>query len=367
MPIKKKEKKSSVPVDAFANPTGTYTQTYQRPQPYQPIQQPTSQPSAFAVAGIPASSTRDLLYFFNLAKSLYEDDSFAVPAATTYRAVDALPSYDGLQATSPTSPSPVSALPVGGGNSPSAQIDPSAILVLALFRQTPTHIRPVTERFHLGPADRQPLYSLTAQPSIRCATEPNELVVKRRDPIRGTWFPVCTSDIEPSLDLVKPGNWRVASLTMEAVPVWRKVVSGQMVKEKAVDNPDGSLGRGNKLRLWWGDRATLGPIGDAYGLWWESGGDHGLLEVFYIVEGWAGFDKSTQGVVRVSLPDLSSTWLVSGGTVEARLVLPFPKSRCCYRYFHSGIVAMDHTHFAPIRDSSRKSYANMKTTGKTRL
>jgi len=64
-------------------------------------------------------------------------------------------------------------------------MDTSAVLVTWLFRQTATHVFPITERFHLGPADRQPLYSVTAQPSIRSAQEFNELAIKRRDPIKG--------------------------------------------------------------------------------------------------------------------------------------------------------------------------------------
>jgi hypothetical protein len=73
-------------------------------------------------------------------------------------------------------------------------MDFAAVLVIWLFRQTATHVFPITERFHLGPADRQPLYSVTAQPSIRSAQEFNELAIKRRDPIKGVslymkfWF-----------------------------------------------------------------------------------------------------------------------------------------------------------------------------------
>jgi len=104
---------------------------------------------------------------------------------------------------------------------------------------------------------------------------------------------VCTSDIEPSLDLVKPGNWRVSKLVMESIPVWKKVLSGQVVAN-ATHN-----GQGNTLQLSWGDRNTLGNLGDAYGLWWESGGQHGNAEAFYVVEGWKGFDRNVQGMVKV--------------------------------------------------------------------
>jgi hypothetical protein len=82
---------------------------------------------------------------------------------------------------------------------------------------------------------------------------------------------------------------------MESIPVWKKVLSGQVVKEVAHN------GQGNSLKLSWGDRNTLGHLGDAYGLWWESGGDHGIAEAFYVIEGWKGFDSSVQGLVKVSL------------------------------------------------------------------
>jgi hypothetical protein len=173
--------------------------------------------------------------------------------------------------------------------------DPSAILVNWLFRQTRTDIHPICERFHIGPAERQPLYSLTAQPSVRSATEFNELAIKRRDPFQNVWHSVCTSDIEPSLDLVKPGNWTAAKLVMESIPVWKKVVAGSVVLEAP-----GYNGKGNTLRLSWGDRKTLGHLGDTYGLWWASGieGAKGLAEAFYLVE-WGGFDSMPQGLIRV--------------------------------------------------------------------
>jgi hypothetical protein len=173
----------------------------------------------------------------------------------------------------------------------------SAVLVLRVFRQTLSHIRPVAERFHLGPADRQPLYALTAQPSPRSAAEFNELSIKRRDPIVGVWHSVCTSDIEPNLNLARSGHYKVASLTMDAVPVWKRVASGKVTFETS------ESGKGNKLCIWWGDRSSLGPIGDTYGLWFESGGEAGSVEAFYVVQ-WGGFESSDPGVVSVcsSLP-----------------------------------------------------------------
>jgi hypothetical protein len=84
----------------------------------------------------------------------------------------------------------VDAPPSYGDDFQDTQIDFAAVMVICLFRQTAMHVFPITERFHLGPADRQPLYSLVAQPSIRSAQEFNELSIKRRDPIKGVRFPL---------------------------------------------------------------------------------------------------------------------------------------------------------------------------------
>jgi hypothetical protein len=86
----------------------------------------------------------------------------------------------------------------------------------------------------------------------------------------------------------------VAKLVMESIPVWKKILSGQVMKEAAHN------GQGNTLKLSWGDRNTLGRLGDAYGLWWESGDLHGFAEAFYIIEGWKGFDANVQGLVKVT-------------------------------------------------------------------
>ncbi|KAH9208552.1 hypothetical protein DL95DRAFT_479806 [Leptodontidium sp. 2 PMI_412] len=276
MPIRKVEKKSQVPIDSATSRTGEYALTFTPPQAYKPIQAAAPTPGKYAIAGLPTSSTRDLNYFFALAGSLYRETIGNERHASSSTAGDLPPSYnDDFQDTS---------------------MDFSAVLVIWIFRQTMTHVSPITERFHMGPADRQPLYAVTAQPSIRSAQEFNELAIKRRDPVKGIWYDVCTSDIEPSLDLVKPGNWRVSKLVMESIPVWKKVLSGQVVSEVAHN------GQGNTLKLSWGDRNTLGRLGDAYGLWWESGGEHGIAEAFYIVEGWKGFDANVQGLVKVKPP-----------------------------------------------------------------
>ncbi|KAK4159990.1 hypothetical protein QBC43DRAFT_373428 [Cladorrhinum sp. PSN259] len=284
MPIKKKVAKSQ------PNP-----EDLPQPPPYQPTQNPIHIP--LPATGIPSISSRDLNYFFNLAASLYKDglpDDANGPLQTFTDSPSSLsPGYGGF----------------GGGASSSNQVDLSATLVLMLFRQTLTHIKPIAERFHLGPADRQPLYAVTAQPSPRSAAEFNELCIKRRDPIAGVWHSVCTSDIEPKLQLDRSGHYKVASLTMDSVPVWKHVVGGRATFETS------ETGKGNKLRLWWGDRSLLGPIGDAYGLWYETGDEAGSAEAFYVVQ-WRGFENSEPGFVRVK-PALRDT---SGQFIDPRSI-----------------------------------------------
>ncbi|KAH7137306.1 hypothetical protein B0J13DRAFT_609378 [Dactylonectria estremocensis] len=51
-----------------------------------------------------------------------------------------------------------------------------------------------------------------------------------------------------------------------------------------------------------GDRTSLGKLGDAYGLWWESGKDGGTPEAFFVCEGWSGFETEGAGIVRVKAP-----------------------------------------------------------------
>jgi hypothetical protein len=167
MPIRKAVKKSQAPPDSRTNRTGEYSLFLTLPQAYKPIQAPAPTPAPFAIAGLPASSTRDLNYFFTLAGSLYRETvGNGGPASSA--APDVPPSYnDDFQDTS---------------------VDYSAVLVIWLFRQTMTHVFPIAERFHMGPADRQPLYSVTAQPSIRSANEYNELAIQRRDPINGVSY-----------------------------------------------------------------------------------------------------------------------------------------------------------------------------------
>lgn len=157
-----------MPPDSSTDRTGEYSLNFTPPQAYKPLQVPAPPPAPYAIAGLPSSSTRDLNYFFNLAGSLYRETVGNEHPASSSAGPDAPPSFnDDFQDTS---------------------VDFSAGLVIWLFRQTMTHIFPIAERFHMGPADRQPLYSVTAQPSIRSAQEFNELAIQRRDPINGVSY-----------------------------------------------------------------------------------------------------------------------------------------------------------------------------------
>lgn len=126
-------KKSTAPPDTSTSKTGGYSLTSSRPETYTPIGifTPLVVHSPYAVAGLPASSTRDLNYFFNLAGSLYREtvgnqDQTLTSAGTA--GADAPPSY--------------------GDDFQDTQMDLAAVMVILLFRQTVTHVLPVTERFH---------------------------------------------------------------------------------------------------------------------------------------------------------------------------------------------------------------------------
>lgn len=168
MPIRKVVKKQQPP-DTGPSKTGEYSNTFGRPEAYKPIQAESPPVARSPIIGLPVSSTRDLNYFFNLAGSLYRDT-----AENQHRDSGASTGGDAPRSY--------------GDDFQDSQMDFAAVMVLWLFRHTATHVLPITERFHLGPADRQPLYALTAQPSIRSAQEFNELSIKRRDPIKGVCY-----------------------------------------------------------------------------------------------------------------------------------------------------------------------------------
>jgi hypothetical protein len=128
MPIRKIVKKSQDPADNNTTRTGEFSLNFSLPQEYRPIQVPTQTPAPYAIAGLPTSSTRDLNYFFTLAGSLYRETVGNERHASSSTAPDAPPSYnDDFQDTS---------------------MDFAAVLVIWLFRQTATHVFPITERFH---------------------------------------------------------------------------------------------------------------------------------------------------------------------------------------------------------------------------
>jgi hypothetical protein len=131
MPIRKVVKKSQAPPDTSISRTGEYSNAVGRPELYKSIQA-TAPPvhSPLAVAGFPASSTRDLNYFFNLAGSLYHE------------------TVGNQDQTSSTSDAGVDAPPSYGYDFQDTQMNFAAVMVIWLFRQTATHVFPITERFH---------------------------------------------------------------------------------------------------------------------------------------------------------------------------------------------------------------------------
>jgi hypothetical protein len=126
MPIRKVVKKG--PPDTGTSRTGEYTLTFDRPQEYKPFVAAAPAPAPYAIAGLPTSSTRDLNYFFTIAGSLYRETVAYDQNGSTSSDPDAPPSYnDDFQDTS---------------------LDFAAVMVIWLFRQTATHVLPITERFH---------------------------------------------------------------------------------------------------------------------------------------------------------------------------------------------------------------------------
>ena len=128
MPIRKVVKKSQGPPDTSTSRTGEYTFTFDRPQAYKPIAAAAPTPAPYAIAVLPTTSTRDLNYFFNLAGSLYRQTVAYDQNGSTSSDLNASPGYnDDFQDMS---------------------LDLAAVMVIWLFRQTATHVLPITERFH---------------------------------------------------------------------------------------------------------------------------------------------------------------------------------------------------------------------------
>lgn len=67
---------------------------------------------------------------------------------------------------------------------------------------------------------------------VCCPAEPNELQIKRWHPLTGVWHAVCVSDIEPSLNLSRPGAWKVSSLHLEKEPAADTSNSGRNLGHK---------------------------------------------------------------------------------------------------------------------------------------
>ncbi|KAK8081071.1 hypothetical protein PG997_008889 [Apiospora hydei] len=181
---------------------------------------------------------------------------------------------------------------------------PPSRLVLTLFRFTQNHIEPVAERFHFGPALRQPLYSLASLPSVRCPVEPNELQIKRWHPVTRDWHAVGVSDIEPGLNLLdRSGTWKVSSLHLDRTPMLREPLGERALRIRALDESDRGRDLGHKMELWWSDQATTTVPRKSYRLKWASGRHSDTTEIYYTVYKWTGFDcRSDQGVVKVMFP-----------------------------------------------------------------
>ena len=67
------------------------------------------------------------------------------------------------------------------------QNDRAVTLVLNFFRATQTHIRPIAERFTVGPAAGAPYYALHASPNTTSMDEYNNLLITRREPISAVY------------------------------------------------------------------------------------------------------------------------------------------------------------------------------------
>ena len=127
MPIRKVVKKQQPP-DTGPSKTGEYSITFGRPEAYKPIQAESPPVARSPIIGLPVSSNRDLNYFFNLAGSLYRQTVAYDQNGSTSSDLNASPGYnDDFQDTS---------------------LDLAAVMVIWLFRQTATHVLPITERFH---------------------------------------------------------------------------------------------------------------------------------------------------------------------------------------------------------------------------
>ncbi|KAF2812595.1 uncharacterized protein BDZ99DRAFT_461253 [Mytilinidion resinicola] len=156
------------------------------------------------------------------------------------------------------------------------------MLVLNLFRATLTHIQPIAERLTLGPAQGAPYYALNTNPSTTSTDEFNTLVVTRRHPVTAVYSPACTADIQPKLDLDVPGVRCVAILHS----------------------------KGEQYSLSYGDRSSIGDIGDCYGLYYRRPNisDGSTTEIplafLYTAESWRTLEElaDQRGIIYAKRP-----------------------------------------------------------------
>ena len=157
-----------------------------------------------------------------------------------------------------------------------------AMLVLNLFRSTLTHILPIAERLTLGQAQGAPYYALNTTPSTTSHDEFNTLVVTRRHPVNAVYSEACVAEIQPKLNLTIPGVRSVAVL--------------KQGKEE--------------YNLAYGDRSTLGKIGECFGLYHKKRGeqdrcDEIALAFLYCDEGWRTLEEMAdkRGIIWAKRPE----------------------------------------------------------------
>ncbi|XTI85509.1 hypothetical protein V2W45_1305280 [Cenococcum geophilum] len=157
-----------------------------------------------------------------------------------------------------------------------------AMLVLNLFRSTLTHILPIAERLTLGQAQGAPYYALNTTPSTTSHDEFNTLVVTRRHPVNAVYSEACVAEIQPKLNLTIPGVRSVAVL--------------KQGKEE--------------YNLAYGDRSTLGKIGECFGLYHKKRGEQGrcdeiALAFLYCDEGWRTLEEMAdkRGIIWAKRPE----------------------------------------------------------------
>ncbi|OCK84066.1 hypothetical protein K432DRAFT_463240 [Lepidopterella palustris CBS 459.81] len=173
---------------------------------------------------------------------------------------------------------------IAAGEYKGAEPAEDPMLVLNLFRSTLTHILPIAERLTLGQAQGAPYYALNTTPSTTSHDEFNTLVVTRRNPVDAFYSDACIAEIKPKLNLTVPGTRCVAVL--------------KRANEEYI--------------LSYGDKATLGSIGDCFGLYHKAKNVHGIedksaevpLAFLYPDDGWRTLEEMAdqRGIIWAKRP-----------------------------------------------------------------